>query len=119
MTAIHLACLFFSSFLVECNLFILAGVAQLVEQLFCKQRVGGSNPSTSCYIYGSIVDVCKGSYPSGQRGQTVNLLTPVFSGSNPLLPTSLRQVAGVPKRSGDGAASAGVRRSFGKSEGGH
>ena len=28
-----------------------------------------------------------GSYPSGQRGQTVNLLTPVFSGSNPLLPT--------------------------------
>jgi len=25
----------------------------------------------------------------------------------------------VPKRSGDGAASAGVRRSFGKSEGGH
>ncbi len=30
--------------------------------------------------------VIKGSYPSGQRGQTVNLLAPAFSGSNPLLP---------------------------------
>ena len=28
-----------------------------------------------------------GRYPSGQRGQTVNLLTNVFGGSNPPLPT--------------------------------
>ena len=26
---------------------VLAGVAQLVEQLICNQQVGGSNPSTS------------------------------------------------------------------------
>ena len=64
---------------------ICAGVAQMVEQLFCKQRVGGSIPSTSSisFIDRSFV----GSYPSGQRGQTVNLLAYAFSGSNPLLPT--------------------------------
>ena len=28
-----------------------------------------------------------GGYPSGQRGQTVNLLTYVYEGSNPSLPT--------------------------------
>ena len=30
----------------------------------------------------------KGEYPSGQRGQTVNLLTYVFGGSNPSSPIS-------------------------------
>lgn len=30
-----------------------------------------------------------GRYPSGQRGQTVNLLAYVFQGSNPCLPTSV------------------------------
>ena len=30
-----------------------------------------------------------GRYPSGQRGQTVNLLANAFRGSNPLLPTTL------------------------------
>ena len=41
------------------------------------------------YDFGRILTILSdsGSYPSGQRGQTVNLLTPVFSGSNPLLPT--------------------------------
>ena len=29
-----------------------------------------------------------GRYPSGQRGQTVNLLVPTFGGSNPPLPTT-------------------------------
>jgi hypothetical protein len=29
-----------------------------------------------------------GRYPSGQRGQTVNLLANAFRGSNPLLPTT-------------------------------
>ena len=47
-----------------------AGVAQLVEQLICNQQVGGSNPSTS-----SNATVNKGEFPSGQRGQTVNLLS--------------------------------------------
>ena len=39
-----------------------AGVAQLAEQLFCKQQVAGSSP-----IVGS-----QGRYPSGQRGLAVN-----------------------------------------------
>src|SRR5205814_8048217 len=30
-----------------------------------------------------------GRYPSGQRGQTVNLLANAFRGSNPLLPTTM------------------------------
>ena len=45
-----------------------AGIAQLVEQLICNQQVGGSSPSTSSKQY-------MGEFPSGQRGQTVNLLS--------------------------------------------
>ena len=48
-----------------------AGVAQLVEQLICNQQVGGSSPSTSSTLFR---DFNKGDFPSGQRGQTVNLL---------------------------------------------
>ena len=33
-----------------------------------------------------------GSYQSGQMGQTVNLLAYAFGGSNPSLPTSLKQI---------------------------
>ena len=39
----------------------------MVEQLICNQQVGGSSPSTSSIL-------CLGVFPSGQRGQTVNLL---------------------------------------------
>ena len=46
---------------------VLAGVAQPVEQLICNQQVGGSNPSTSSKLNME-------EFPSGQRGQTVNLL---------------------------------------------
>ena len=52
-----------------------AGVAQLVEQLICNQQVGGSNPSTSS-IFSPAVQLNRGEFPSGQRGQTVNLLAP-------------------------------------------
>ena len=52
---------------------VCAGVAQLVEQLICNQQVGGSNPSTSSTAFQS-VKVNMGVFPSGQRGQTVNLL---------------------------------------------
>jgi hypothetical protein len=31
-----------------------------------------------------------GRYPSGQRGQTVNLLAYAYAGSNPALPTTLK-----------------------------
>ena len=43
-----------------------ADVAQLAEQLICNQQVIGSSP-----IIGFM-----GGFPSGQRGQTVNLLAP-------------------------------------------
>ncbi len=59
-----------------------ADIAQLVEQWFCKPQVGGSNPSVgsdNCSMDG---------FPSGQRGQTVNLLADAFGGSNP--PPSIR-----------------------------
>ena len=42
-----------------------AGVAQPVEQLICNQQVAGSSPIASSKREG---------FPSGQRGQTVNLL---------------------------------------------
>ena len=35
-----------------------------------------------------------GRYPSGQRGQTVNLLAYAFGGSNPPLPTTIAGIAG-------------------------
>ena len=52
-----------------------AGVAQPVEQLICNQQVGGSNPSTSSIkrVFSMFV-MYMGVFPSGQRGQTVNLL---------------------------------------------
>ena len=44
-----------------------ADVAQLAEQLICNQQVIGSSP-----IIGLKINM--GGFPSGQRGQTVNLL---------------------------------------------
>ena len=51
-----------------------AGVAQSVEQLICNQQVGGSSPSTSSTEYTKPGKLNMGEFPSGQRGQTVNLL---------------------------------------------
>ena len=54
-----------------------AGVAQLVEQLICNQQVGGSNPSTSSRLKRGLFKrqpLHMGEFPSGQMGQTVNLL---------------------------------------------
>ena len=43
-----------------------ADVAQLAEQLICNQQVIGSSPIIGFYFLDG--------FPSGQRGQTVNLL---------------------------------------------
>ena len=43
----------------------------MVEQLICNQQVGGSSPSTGSTQTGKLH---MGEFPSGQRGQTVNLL---------------------------------------------
>ena len=59
-----------------------AGVAQLAEQLICNQQVAGSSPITSSIM---------GEFPSGQRGQTVNLLLFSFGGPNPPSPTKQKQ----------------------------
>jgi hypothetical protein len=67
------------------------------EQLPCKQWVGGSNPPASASFRGRFFarEVShrhtggSGRYPSGQRGQTVNLLAYAFGGSNPPLPTTV------------------------------
>ena len=71
-----------------------AGLAQLVEHLPCKQRVGSSSLLTSSIVFNQCLtrDIwCWVSYSSGQRGQTVNLLAFAFRGSNPRLTT----IAGV------------------------
>ena len=62
---------------------ICADMAQLAEQLICNQQVIGSSP-----IIGFM-----GGFPSGQRGQTVNLLAFAFEGSNPSLPTTFHFMA--------------------------
>ena len=60
-----------------------------VEQLPCKQWVGGSNPPASASnTKGLQFGEQAGRYPSGQRGQTVNLLALAFGGSSPPLPTT-------------------------------
>ena len=57
-----------------CRSHIPADVAQLAEQLICNQQVIGSSPiigfvkSLTCHVFHM------GGFPSGQRGQTVNLL---------------------------------------------
>ena len=60
---------------------IYADVAQLAEQLICNQQVIGSSPIIGLHQTVNLNDVCwetvklhMGGFPSGQRGQTVNLL---------------------------------------------
>ncbi len=55
----------------------LAGVAQSVEHLFCKQVVRGSSPLASSKT--KVMEGC----PSGQREQAVNLPASAYVGSNP------------------------------------
>ena len=45
----------------------------MAEQLICNQQVGGSTPFTSSNL--CITILYMGEFPSGQRGQTVNLLS--------------------------------------------
>ena len=56
--------------------FLYADVAQLAEQLICNQQVIGSSPIIGFHnrILNTILIVLMGRFPSGQRGQTVNLL---------------------------------------------
>ena len=50
---------------------IYADMAQLAEQLICNQQVIGSSPIVGLHFFVQHMD----GFPSGQRGQTVNLLT--------------------------------------------
>jgi hypothetical protein len=66
-----------------------AGVAQLVEHLFCKQAVGGSSPfASSKFSFCFVSDLSVGC-PSGQREQAVNLPDYSYVGSNPTPTTSV------------------------------
>lgn len=66
-----------------------AGVAQLVEHLFCKQVVRGSIPRASSGAASAEVSKVSESCPSGQREQAVNLPAYAYAGSNPALSTNL------------------------------
>src|SRR6478609_5319596 len=74
----------------------LAGVAQLVEHLFCKQVVSGSIPlassnsdlasvssESSSVSLSSVSSESSEGCPSGQREQAVNLPAHAYVGSNP------------------------------------
>jgi hypothetical protein len=67
-----------------------AGVAQLVEHLFCKQVVRGSSPLASSISSSSLrgdsmpaISSLSEGCPSGQREQAVNLPAHAYVGSNP------------------------------------
>ncbi len=62
----------------------------MAEQLICNQQVDGSTPFTSSNM---------GDFPSGQRGQTVNLLVFTFGGPNPPSPTNKKLLLSKDKRS--------------------
>ena len=52
-----------------------ADVAQLAEQLICNQQVIGSSPIIGFHgLFVIHINNKMGGFPSGQRGQTVNLL---------------------------------------------
>jgi hypothetical protein len=51
-----------------------ASVAQLVEQLICNQRVGGSNPLAGLQWTDFTNGYNTGRYQSGQMGRAVNPL---------------------------------------------
>ena len=65
----------------------------MAEQLICNQQVDGSTPFTSSKPKSTHVDFYMGDFPSGQRGQTVNLLSHDFGGPNPPSPTSKKGIA--------------------------
>jgi hypothetical protein len=78
-----------------------AGVAQLVEHLFCKQVVSGSIPLASSGArraktqQNSHIAKASEGCPSGQREQAVNLPARAYVGSNPTPSTpSLHSVSG-------------------------
>ena len=72
-----------------------ASVAQLVEQLICNQRVGGSNPLAGFLAAELLLvfDYNMGRYQSGQMGRAVNPLGKPFGGSNPSLPIEQAGIA--------------------------
>ena len=84
---------------------IRAGVAQLVEHLFCKQKVRGSIPLASsecCGVFTTSASYPKISRtlegcPSGQREQAVNLPALASVGSNPT-PSTTAGVAQLVER---------------------
>jgi hypothetical protein len=84
----------------------LAGVAQLVEHLLCKQVVGGSSPPASSTAF--LSEGC----PSGQREQAVNLPAHAYVGSNPTPSTKLVRVrsASAVSPQTQGSAFFGVRQ---------
>jgi hypothetical protein len=59
-------------------------LAQLVERVTCNLEVLGSIPGDGSGL--TLMVLPLGRFPSGQRGQTVNLLAYAFEGSNPSLP---------------------------------
>ena len=61
----------------------------MAEQLICNQQVVGSTPITSSNESTAQWTFDKGDFPSGQRGQTVNLLSYDFGGPNPPSPTKI------------------------------
>src|SRR5213593_3177093 len=85
--------------------FVCAGVAQ--GQSNCLVSSGSGVrilPPAPAFSRGSHrVPADSGRYPSGQRGQTVNLLAYAFGGSNPPLPT-ISVDAHVTRRGGNSSA---------------
>jgi hypothetical protein len=82
-----------------------AGVAQLVEHLFCKQVVSGSIPLASSSEVSAttpqtlrILNTSEGC-PSGQREQAVNLPARAYVGSNPTPSTAVMGSSAPPRRS--------------------
>src|SRR6266446_3231001 len=86
--------------------FVCAGVAQWQSNCLVSSGSGVQIlPPAPAFSRGSErVPADSGRYPSGQRGQTVNLLAYAFGGSNPPLPTIVLIDAHVTRRGGNSSA---------------
>ena len=75
-------------------------MAQLAEQLICNQQVIGSSPIIGFALtirQAKLHRFCMGGFPSGQRGQTVNLLqiaSVVRIHLRPLIPSGILMTRG-------------------------
>ena len=77
---------------------LLAGVAQLAEQLICNQQVAGSSPITSSIDKSILLFPIRGWVPERPKGADCKSVVTDYDGSNPSPSTNIRGNGGIGRR---------------------